>query len=118
MTREGNKGTREEELHSVPWALFLEEYPPGNLYPVKDVIEADGPFFNIATPDIRLYCNHQSCHGQQTFTYSGVKLSVSIGKKADYIMNYTCHACNRLQKTLKVHLHISSLFGINKAMKY
>jgi hypothetical protein len=118
MIPEENERKKEEELTPIPWASFLEKYPPGKMYPVKDVIEIDGPFFNIATPDIRFYCNHQSCNGEQTFKYSGLKLPVNIGKRDDYFLNYTCRNCEVSQATLTVHLQISSLFGINKAMKY
>ncbi|NWF76821.1 MAG: hypothetical protein HXY53_09715 [Nitrospirae bacterium] len=106
------------ELNPIPWALFLEKYPSGEIYPVKDVIEIDGPFFNIATPDIRHYCESESCNGEQTFRYSGLKQSVNIGKKGDYILKYTCQNCEVSETILKVHLQISSLFGTNKAMKY
>jgi hypothetical protein len=118
MIPEKNKSTTEEELNPIPWASFLEKYPAGKMHPVKDVIEIDGPFFNIATPDIRLYCNHPSCTGEQTFKYSGLKLPVNIGKKGDYYLKYTCRICEVSQITLKVHLQISSLFGTNKAIKY
>jgi hypothetical protein len=118
MIPEENKRVRKKEINPISWPLFLEQYPSGEMYPVKDVIEIDGPFFNIATPNIRFHCNHQSCNGEQTFTYSGLKLSVNIGKKDDYLLKYTCRNCNVSQITLKIHLHISSLFGTNKAMKY
>ncbi len=74
----------EEELKPVSWVKFLEEYPPGKFFPVKDVIEIDGPFFNIATPDIQLYCDNQSCNGKQTFKYSGLKLPVNIRIKGQF----------------------------------
>ena len=102
----------------IPWDSFLEKYPPGEMYPVKDVIEIDGPFFNIATPDIRLYCDHQSCTGEQTFKYSGLRLPVNIGTRDDYFLKYICHNCKVSQRTLKVYLQISSLFGTSKAKKY
>ncbi len=118
MIPEESKTTREKELNPIPWASFLEKYPSGEMYPVKDVIEIDGPFFNIITPDIRLYCNHQSCKGEQTFKYSGLKLPVNIGIRGDYLLKYTCSNCSLSQTTLTVHLQISSLYGTNKAMKY
>jgi hypothetical protein len=113
-----NRKLRKEVLEPVPWASFLEKYPPGKMYPVKDVIEIDGPFFNIATPEICLYCESQSCNGEYVFKYSGLKLPVNIGKTGDYILKYTCRNCEVSETILKVHLQISSLFGTNKAMKY
>jgi len=113
-----NQETGEKELTPIPWSSFLEKYPSGKMYPVKDVIEIDGPFFNIATPHIRLYCNHQSCNGEQTFKYSGLKLPVKIGTRDDYFLKYTCSNCEVTQATLKANLQISSLYGTHKAMKY
>ena len=113
-----NKGSGEKELTPIPWATFLEKYPPGEMYPVKDVIEIDGPFFNISTPHIRLYCNHQSCNGERLFKYSGLKLPIHIGTRDDFLLKYTCSNCSISQTTLTVHLQISSLYGTHKAMKY
>ncbi len=102
----------------IPWAIFLEKYPPGKMYPVKGVIEIDGPFFNIATPEIRLYCIHQKCNGEQVFKYSGLKLPINIGKRGDYILKYTCSNCRTSEVIIKVYLQISSLLGTSKAVKY
>ena len=113
-----NKGTGEKELTPIPWASFLEKYPPGKIYPVKDVIEIDGPFFNIATPHIRLYCNHQSCNRERPFKYSGLKLPINIGKRDNYLLKYTCSHCSKSHIAITVHLQISSLYGTHKAMKY
>ena len=109
---------RPSEAGPVSWISFLEKSPPGKVCSVKDVIEIDGPFFNIATPDIRFYCGHQACSGEKSFTYNGLKLAVNIGKSDDYFLNYICSHCKASQMNMKVHLQISSLFGTNKAMKY
>jgi len=118
MISEEEKGENEKERKPVSWAAFLEAYPPGIIYPVTEVIEVDGPFFNVATPDIKLYCKNQLCNGEQVYKYSGLKLRVNIGKKDDYLLQYTCHNCGASQKTLSVHIEISSLFGTNKAIKH
>ena len=118
MIPEKNKRTRDKKLIPIPWALFLEKYPPGKMCPIEDIIEIEGPFFNIATPDLLLYCNHQSCDGKQTFKYIGLKLPVNIGKTDEYFLKYTCSNCKVSQKTFTVYLQISSLFGTNKTMKY
>ncbi len=106
------------EEKPIPWILFLEKYPAGKIYPVKDVIEIDGPFFNVSTPDIRIYCDHKSCNAEHYFKYSGLKLPVNIGKTGDYILKYTCSNCGVSERIIKIHLQINSLFGTNKAMKY
>ncbi len=108
----------EDKTGPVPWGKFLEEYPPGKFIPVKDVIEIDGPFMNIATPDIQLHCNTQSCNGKQVFKYSGLKIHVNIGKSDDYFLKYSCRNCKVSYKNFTVHVKINSLFGINNAFKY
>ena len=117
MIPEEEKGQGEEK-HPVSWAEFLGEYPPGTLYPVKGALEIDDPFFNVATPDIKLYCKNQPCNGENVFKYSGLKFRVNIGGKDDYLLQYTCRNCGASQKTLAVHLEISSLSEINKAIKH
>jgi hypothetical protein len=112
------KREEEQEAEPISWASFLEESSAGTVHPVRDVIEIDGPFFNIATPDIHMYCDHEACRVQRRFRYNGLKLAVSIGKTADYELRYLCSNCESSQNTLRVHLHISSLFGSSEAMKY
>ncbi|MFZ5906740.1 MAG: hypothetical protein ACOYVJ_04940 [Nitrospirota bacterium] len=118
MVPEENTGELSQEPAPVAWAAFLEAYPSGTLCPVKGLIELDGPFFNITTPDVRLYCENPTCRGEQTFGYSGLKLSISIGKKDEYLLHYTCRHCKTSRKTLFVHIDITSLFGTNRALKY
>jgi len=116
MPEEKKEG--EEKSISVSWATFLEACLPGKIYPVKEIIEIDGPFFNIATPDLRLHCSNASCNGKQVFSYNGLKLPINIGKKADYLLEYICSNCKALHISFAVHVQIGSLFGINKAIKY
>ena len=113
-----DKGENNKEPTPVAWTTFLETYPPGKIYPVKGVIELDGPFFNIRTPYIMLYCEDASCKRKRIFRYSGLKLSVSIGKKDGYLLRYPCRHCRSSQKTLAVYIGTSSLFGTNRAIKH
>lgn len=108
----------EDKTKPVPWVKFLEEYPPKKYIYVKDVIEIDGPFMNLATPDIKLHCNTKSCNGIQLFKYSGLKIHVNIGKSGDYFLKYSCNNCKASYKIFAVHLKINSLFGVNSAFKY
>lgn len=102
----------------IPWAVFLETAPPGTVYPVKNVVEVDGPFVNLSTPDITLVCDDRLCQKKTRFTYSGIKVPVNIGKRGDYALRYVCADCRVSEVWIHVYLEIRCLFGTNWAMKY
>ncbi|GEM_PF-2662721 len=118
MVGRTNATQLEWEAQAIPWTTFLESTPPGRMSPVESVIEVDGPFLNVSTPDIRQFCDYPSCQCEQLFRYDGIRLPISIGKKADYLLTYICRACGVSRRAIKVHIETHSLLGIQKAMKY
>lgn len=116
--KSSESGEGGDDIHCIPWAVFLEMCPPGTFYPVKNVVEVDGPFLNLSTPDITLLCDNRSCQKKTRFTYNGIKLPIHIGKRGDYALRYVCADCRVSEEWIHVYLEIRCLFGTNRAMKY
>lgn len=83
----------------IPWAKFLESFPPGQLRAVAGVAQYVGmDNAKIVVPAIQLFCESEDCGGVRYFDGSSDREYLKESEWRHLFFSYTCRHCHRRNK--------------------
>ena len=90
----------EEEPTPKPFAEFLEETAPGNTTSVTDLARHNPrtSSYELAMPDIQLYCRSESCNGTMFFRSRRKPLNLATYPPPHIYVTYRCSNCLKTSK--------------------
>ena len=90
----------QEEITYQSISTFLENSPPNQWIKISDLIVYDSSHSRrINTPEIKLYCSHESCNGTRFFRCLSVKGHFFYSQEESHLyFTYTCSNCQRTTK--------------------
>ena len=82
---------------------FLEKVPPGNhLKIVSDFVRHEEKTNYVASPDINLYCETDTCQGTRTFFAQSKEAWLSFSEENNKYLTYTCRNCRASAKIFAI----------------
>jgi hypothetical protein len=97
-----------KEEDAIAWEDFLTNSPPGSTKKVVSFVSFDfhssPPRASLATPDLYLHCNRESCDGSRYFAYKGSGVTIYQNEIEYEILHYVCKNCESTKKTFALLL--------------
>ena len=127
MTEKSEADSEEREIHEddaqkvqiekdekkVPFATFLESFPPSNMTAAYDLSErryVHGVSLDnlIAVPDIDLFCENEKCNGIRVFRTPGIGQVLTNETWKYVFIEYECSNCLTSRKTYSLALKLDA----------
>lgn len=99
MTESTASQAEQRPLPEYGWSEFLVSVPPGTPARIPDLVGSrTTPARTIATPDLLLHCNSETCRGERIFAAVGRPTAVP-DQATNVFVTYSCRNCTQEQRT-------------------
>ncbi|MBN1253941.1 MAG: hypothetical protein JXA50_01535 [Deltaproteobacteria bacterium] len=107
-----------ERPPAIPWAEFLEEYPPGSFVDVSgaDTISSDD-ISNLFAPALQLHCPQPTCNGRMFFETNDGGDWLSFSEWRNVYLTYWCRNCRKTSKIFSLCIKLKKS-GLCEAYKF
>jgi len=118
-----NSEAPNQEVQTIRFVEFLQSVPPNQMRTVPDLVVQNrlnhgGIEVVLATPDIRLFCEHKDCGGERTFRFSAGSKTFYDKNRLDTFIDYTCSNCGSTKKKFCIHAYRTSKENDGSCYKY